>query len=227
MIFDMDGVIFDTEALMIRCYESVAKEYHLPRVTEVCRKCIGVNEIRTQEIFYEHYGDEVPLLEIRQKVLALFRHTTNTQGVPVKPFADDLLKFLKNDGYSLALASSTITETVMHELKQSGFYDYFDSIIGGDMVSNSKPNPDIFLVACEKLGCAPSEAYVIEDSINGIRAAHAAGTLPLAVPDLIVLPDEIKPLCAYIFSDLSEVLAFFKATPHGNVNTTGGKNKVE
>lgn len=216
VIFDMDGILFDTELLMIRCYETVAAEYSMPDVASVCRKCIGVNAIKTQEIFYEHYGDSFPLSEIRNKVVALFRHTTETEGVPIKPYAEELLKYLKASGYALALASSTATEIVIRELKQSGFYDYFDQIIGGDMVTNSKPAPDIFLVACEKLGSIPGNTYVIEDSQNGIRAAYAAGAMPMAVPDLFALPKEIQALCTGVFSDLSAVLTFFESLSSTN-----------
>ena len=210
VIFDMDGILFDTELLMIRCYEEVAEEYGLPGVRNVCRKCIGVNAARTQDIFKEHYGEQFPLLEIREKVVSRFRNTVETSGVPIKPYAEQLLRYLKASQYTLALASSTAVETVTRELKQAGFYGYFDQVIGGDMVSRSKPAPDIFLAACAGLGCSPEEAYVIEDSVNGLLAAYAAGTMPLAVPDLIALPDDIRPLCTGVFADLSEVLRFFE-----------------
>lgn len=211
IIFDMDGVLFDTELLMIQCYEKIAEEYNLPNVRNVCCKCIGVNAIRTQEIFKEHYGDQYPLDEIREKVVTLFRNTVAINGVPVKPYAEDLLCFLKKSNCYLALASSTALDTVIRELKQAGFYDYFDQVIGGDMVKESKPAPDIFLVACEKLGCDPKDTYVIEDSVNGLRAAYAAGTKPLAVPDLIELPSDVHSLCANVFQNLFEALQFFKS----------------
>ena len=100
---------------------------------------------------------------------------------------------------------------MIRELKQAGFYGYFDQVIGGDMVKKSKPAPDIFLVACEKLGCDPKDTYVIEDSLNGLRAAHSAGTKPLAVPDLIELPGDVHSLCTNVFQNLFEALQFFKS----------------
>ena len=109
------------------------------------------------------------------------------------------------------MASSTITETAKRELQQVGFYNYFNQIVGGDMVSRSKPSPDIFLAACEGLGCTPGDTYVIEDSVNGIRAAYAAGTMPLAVPDLISLPEDVRSMCVGAFSNLLEILEFCKS----------------
>ena len=214
IIFDMDGVLFDTELLMIQCYEKITEEYHIPNVRSVCCECIGVNADRTQEIFMAHYGKLYPLDEIRNRVVALFKTTIDKHGVPMKPYVTELLQYLRGSGYSIAIASSTVTDTVFREVKQAGIDCYFDVIVGGDMVKRSKPAPDIFISACEKLGSLPNETYVIEDSINGLLAAHTAGTKPIAVPDLIVLPDEVRSLCVSVCRDLREVMYFFRGE-HG------------
>ena len=108
----------------------------------------------------------------------------------------------------MALASSTRTELVRRELKDAGFIKYFSVIIGGDMVSHSKPHPEIFLKAAEVLGAAPGDCYVIEDSFNGIRAAAAAGMHPLMVPDMIQPTEEILALTEMVFPSLNEVTAY-------------------
>ncbi|MBC5722426.1 Phosphorylated carbohydrates phosphatase TM_1254 [uncultured Clostridium sp.] len=210
VIFDMDGVLFDTEALTIRIWEQIAEEYSIPHVTEVCHLCVGINAVETERIFEEHYGDRLPIHDIRKEVAHRFRHILQTEGPPPKPYADQILPFLKGKGYLLAVASSTVSHIVHQNLTTVGFIQYFDQIIDGDMVQRSKPYPDIFLKACEALRCTPADAYVIEDSFHGIRAAHAAGTTPLMVPDLFQPNEEIRKLCHAVFSDLGEVQTFFK-----------------
>ena len=177
-IFDMDGVIFDSERLYIECSLEASAELGLPQegVIELCHRCIGV----TPEY--------------------------NAGRMDVKPGAEELLKFLKQQGYPLAIASSTPTEIVRQELSAAGLLDYFDRIVGGDQVSRSKPNPDIFLRAAELLRTEPSRCIVIEDSFNGIRAAKAAGMTAVMVPDQLQPDEEIKALADRIELSLLHVL---------------------
>ena len=99
---------------------------------------------------------------------------------------------------------------MIKELTNAGLIDYFDSVTGGDSVTISKPDPQIYLIACEKLGSLPSRTFAIEDSFNGIRSAHRAGMRPLMVPDMIPPDDEMLSLCEAIFGDLMEVLEYFR-----------------
>lgn len=117
----------------------------------------------------------------------------------------ELLTYLKEAGKEIALASSTRRAVVVQELADAGIIDFFDVVIGGDMVTRSKPQPDIFLKACEELGVAPEEAFAIEDSYNGIRAAAAGHLRPLMVPDLMPPTEEMKELAEAIFETLLDV----------------------
>lgn len=126
------------------------------------------------------------------------------------PGAESLLRWLKESGWILGLASSTRSATVMKHLEQAGFSEYFSTVVTGDMVENSKPQPDIYLLACRELGVRPEEAYAIEDSPNGIRSAHAAGMRPLMVPDMIAPDEEMMRLSFRIFDDLTQVLEYLK-----------------
>ena len=109
----------------------------------------------------------------------------------------------------MSIASSTKTATVIKELTEAGLVDYFDIIVGGDQVSRSKPNPDIFLAACEKLLAIPEKTYGIEDSFNGMRALKAAGMRPIMVPDIIKPDDEMKNIACTIREDLFKVIDYF------------------
>lgn len=110
----------------------------------------------------------------------------------------------------MGLASSTRSTSVFGHLERSGFGKYFKAVITGDMVEHSKPRPDIYLLACRELGVDPEEAYAIEDSPNGIRAAHAAGMRPVMVPDMIAPDDEMRELSFLIRTDLFEVLDYLR-----------------
>jgi len=117
----------------------------------------------------------------------------------------ELLQYLKESGVKVALASSTRSAVVRQELTDAGIIEYFQVVIGGDMVSRSKPQPDIFLKACEELGVEPEEAFAIEDSYNGIRAAATGKLRPLMVPDLMPPTEEMQELSEEIFETLLDV----------------------
>ena len=207
-IFDMDGVIFDSERLYIECSLEASAELGLPQegVIELCHRCIGVTPERTRQIMMETYHDPAVVDAFRGRTVSLFLEKYNAGRMDVKPGAEELLKFLKQQGYPLAIASSTPTEIVRQELSAAGLLDYFDRIVGGDQVSRSKPNPDIFLRAAELLRTEPSRCIVIEDSFNGIRAAKAAGMTAVMVTDQLQPDEEIKALADRIELSLLHVL---------------------
>ena len=129
-----------------------------------------------------------------------------------KPGVEELLKYLKMRGFKIGLASSTREVLVRSEISDGGLLGYFDQIVGGDMVERSKPEPDIFLEACRRLGARPEKCYVIEDSHNGIRAAYAAGMHPIMVPDLMEVTEEMKSLAEEILGSLCAVQEFLQGS---------------
>lgn len=131
--------------------------------------------------------------------------------MPMKPGVRELLDFLTDSGYRLGLASSTAGHLVRTQLAGRDLLAYFKVVVSGDMVTRSKPAPDIFLKACAEIGALPSEAFAIEDSYHGIRAAAAAGMKALMVPDIVLPDDEMKRLAERVFSSLTEVLDFFRS----------------
>ena len=135
--------------------------------------------------------------------------------LPVKPGVRELLSFLSERGVPTGLASSSERRKILDALDGAGLAGFFGSIISGDAVRISKPDPEIYLLACREMGLIPGETLAIEDSRNGIRAAHAAGMRPIMVPDLVPPDEETRLLSFRIFRDLFEVKAYLKDARSG------------
>lgn len=210
VVFDMDGVIFDTERLVIEFWKEVAKKHNIPNVEHTCIQCLGTNHVRTREIFLENYGADFPYDPYRAEVTELFN--THYKGVPLptKPGVRELLSYLQEQDIKVGLASSTAQHLVRDELGTAGLLPYFQTLVCGDMVEHSKPAPDIFLKACEILNADPTKSIAIEDSFNGIRSAHCAGMTPIMVPDQVQPTDEIRTLAFHVMPSLLDVLNWLK-----------------
>ncbi len=206
VVFDMDGVLFDTEKLCMDSWCTIAKEQNVPDMEEVFPKCIGRNAKDTEKIIYEHYGKDFDYEGFCKITSEWFWNYVEEKGLPVKIGVREILDYLQKEGYAIGLASSTKYSSVMHHLAEAKITDYFSVVVTGDMVEHSKPNPDIYLLACERLGVSPKEAYAIEDSFNGIRAAYGAGMKPIMVPDLLSPDEEMEKLSTLICKDLLEVM---------------------
>lgn len=210
IVFDMDGVLFDTEMVCLEGWKVVAEKNNLPDMENVFTKCIGLNNTDCQAVLQDAYGADFDYGEFRKQASAEFWGYIETKGLPEKTGVHELLGWLRGSDYKVALASSTRRSSVLNCLENAGILDYFEVIISGDMVEHSKPEPDIYLLACERLGVEPGEAYAIEDSFNGIRSAHAAGMNPIMVPDMLAPDAEMQEKSVAILKDLLEVLEYLK-----------------
>ena len=208
VIFDMDGVIFDSERLVLEGWLELGKKYGIPDIDKVFPKCIGSNAVASKQIFLDYYGEDFPYDTYKQETSADYHAKYDGGRLPMKRGIKELLQFLKENGYHIGLASSTRYEVVRQQLEDAGILPYFETLTCGDMVKKSKPEPDIFLKAAETLGVHPQDCIVIEDSYNGIRAASRACMFPIMVPDMIAPDEEMKQLAKAIFSDLHEVRDF-------------------
>lgn len=211
VVFDMDGVLFDTERLCQDSWLAIADENGLPGMSEIFPRCIGLNSNDSRQIVMGAYGEDFNYEGFRQRASEWFWDYIEKNGLPLKPGTTEILAWLKENSWRIGLASSTRRTTVLNHLEQAGISEYFSVVVTGDMVEHSKPRPDIYLMACKELGAEPGQAYAIEDSPNGIRSAHAAGMTPLMVPDMIPPDEEMVRLSRRIFKDLLEVLNFLKA----------------
>lgn len=184
VIFDMDGLIFDSERVFMEQLAVVMEERGYKLTRDIYTQTLGLGGSKLEEVMYGYYGKEYPFKECGHIAQDRVATIASTVGICVKPQIRELLKELKTDGIMCAVASSTKTEFVKIYLENAGLDCYFDVIIGGEMVKRSKPEPDIFILACEKLNVLPNEAVVLEDSDNGVAAAYAAGIPAICVPDL-------------------------------------------
>lgn len=211
VIFDMDGVIFDSERLVLECWEKIGAEYHLEGMREAFLPCIGTNNTRTREIVLEYYGENFPYDEFCRESSRLYHSIVDQGGLPVKTGVRELLSYLQDNRVPVAVASSTRLAVVTQELQQAGLYRYFSIVMGGDQLKRSKPEPDIYLMTCEKLGVRPDYSYAIEDSYNGIRSAYSAGMKPIMVPDMLPPTEEMQDKSVIVLGDLIQVMNWLAA----------------
>lgn len=210
VVFDMDGVLFDTERISTEIWKQLGKEMGVDNIDLAVYGCIGMNRTDIIQFFQEHYGQDFPAAEYLQRASLLCNDVIEQDGLPIMKGAEELLLFLQEKGFQIGLASSTRKDRVLAHLKQSGLTDFFSVVIGGDMVEHSKPEPDIYLEACRMLHVRPEDAIAIEDSPNGIRSAYAAGMRPLMVPDMIAPTPDIQALCWEECGSLSDVITLLK-----------------
>ncbi len=207
VVFDMDGVITDTEKLY-RKYQ--LEEGHSRGITDeemlrVCLAIAGGNKYTNKPKFEAIVGRGIDYFEYREKMMARLDNHIKTYGVELKPGVKEILQYLKDKGIKIGLATSTVRDRAMGYLTDHDIYKYFDKLVFGDMVEHGKPAPDIFLKACEELGVAPEEVIAVEDSINGIKSSHAAGTYPVMVVDLIEPNEDVIPLAKKIYRAITEL----------------------
>lgn len=208
VVFDMDGVLFDTERLSQHYWGKAGRELGLPDMDREIFAYLGINRAASEEMFERDHGHVMPYAEWNRIVRGLSADHIAQHGVPVKSGVRELLQYLKQSGISVALATSTARPLAEKYLVQTDIIGYFDQIVTGDMVKNGKPAPDIYLMACEKLGCDPAEAAAIEDSYNGIRSAYAAGMQAVMVPDLLPPTEEMQAMVSAVLPSLTDVIGW-------------------
>lgn len=194
VVFDMDGVLFDTEKICLEAWKMVGEEYDIEDIERTAIGCIGLNLTDTKAFFEQKYGEDIDFELYKAECSRHIREIIDREGLPLKSGVKEILHFLKEKGCRIALASSTSRDGVFKHIRRAEISEFFEVVVGGDMVEHSKPRPDIYLMACRELGVVPLEAIAIEDSPNGLRSAHAAGMRPIMVPDLIAPTAEIEEL---------------------------------
>ena len=215
VVFDMDGVIFDSENTFLRCWLEASAHYglepELVRSTYV--KCIGTNSNQTAEIyrnaFLKRLGEK-NTHRMWDESVELHRTRYAGDNLPIKAGVREILTFLKAGGIPVGIASSTQKNKVEQRIRTAGLSEFFVGAVGGDAVKISKPNPEIYLLACETFGFAPENTFAIEDSYNGIRAASAAGMRPIMVPDIVSADAEMRGLSEAICADLLGAMEYLQ-----------------
>jgi HAD superfamily hydrolase (TIGR01509 family) len=205
VIFDMDGLLLDSERVALSMFVDTCREFGFDPDVEVYYKCIGGNASRTKAIMIEGYGERFPFDAVEQAWHSRYEDLAMSDPLPVKVGVFDLLDYLEALGLKKAVVTSTARASALRKISNTGLAKYFDLVVGGDEISKSKPDPEIYLTACRRLGENPRNCLALEDSDNGVRSAHAAGMPVIQVPDLLQPSDEVRALGHEIVASLGEV----------------------
>ena len=210
VIFDMDGLLVDTERVY---FDALLKAVHAVgcEMTEAfAYSTIGVPGKECNAMIEAHYGPAFQIDAFNAAYDGIVMAVL-AQGIPLRPGARELVTYLTEEGVPQAIATSSRRPTVDRYLGHVGLLEHFAAIVCRDDVANPKPAPDPFLIAAERLGLAPAECLALEDSYHGITAAHAAGTMPIMVPDLLPVTDAARAKCIAVVDDLHAVQALLRA----------------
>lgn len=210
VIFDMDGLMIDSERVTFEGYQHVMKKMGLEITRDFYLTLLGKPIKGIYQRFYDTYGNDFPIEAVIKEVHQYMADLFETEGVPLKPGLSQLLEYLKAHQYRTIVATSSNRDRVDKILARAGITAYFDDSICGDEVTKGKPDPEVFLKSCEKLGVTPDQAIVLEDSEAGILAASRAKIQVLCVPDMKYPEPEFAKLTTKIISSLDDVITFLQ-----------------
>ncbi len=201
-IFDMDGLLFETERLYRESWRTTARDFGFDRVEEFSRDMCGATGQRIKQVILSY----APHIDLRRFIDACVARVEAAvaQEVPEKPGIREILQYSRTQNCRMAIASSSRRHTIVCNLQSAGILQYFDAIVSGEDITDGKPHPEIYLRAAQTLGLSPQDCYAFEDSKNGIRAAHAAGCTPIMIPDLETPDEEMYRLCFAVCPSLTQ-----------------------
>ena len=209
-VFDMDGLMIDTEKLYLLYWKKAAadfgydmKDEHVYAIRSLARKY-------SIPMLKSFFGEDFPTEEVRARRTELINAHIEKNGINLKKGLFELLNWLKDHGVKLAVATATPRERATLYLRKINALDLFDTVVCGDMIANGKPDPDIYLTAARELDLPPEQCAAFEDSPNGIKAAHAAGCHAIMIPDMTPPDDEITPLLSAVYPDLAQAISYFE-----------------
>lgn len=205
VIFDMDGLIFDTERIYYKAWQEAAKAYGYIITWEIYTKIVARNSRYIEKVLKQILGEDLPYDAIVKEKRRLADQCIKEEGIVVKSGLYELLELLDQQGIKKAVATSSEGEKAKRYLKLGKLEGRFDTIMCGDDVVESKPNPEIFLKAAERLGCKPENCVVLEDSRLGLEAGRKGGMHTIMVPDLVAPDEEIRSNADEIMTSLLEV----------------------
>lgn len=211
IIFDMDGLMIDSERVTFECYQERLKDMNLTMDEEFYKTLLGKPIKGIYQRFYDVYGNDFPIENVIQDVHQLMAERFETEGVPVKKGLVKLLHYLKDNNYKTIVATSSNRDRVDKILAQAKITEFFDDSICGDEVTKGKPNPEVFLKSCQKLGVNVDEAIVLEDSEAGIQASYDANIKVICIPDMKYPEKQYEEKIFKILKDLTEVTAYLKS----------------
>lgn len=210
VVFDMDGVMFDTERLVIDAWGHAGKQMGLNITKDFVIKTCGLNIEDTRQAFLGCFGNDFDFYACRRIRIEYMTRYIADNGIPVKPGLIELLDFLQTNHYRMTIATSTEKEKVEYYLRMANISSFFSRIVCGDMIERGKPEPDIYLKAVEVLGVSPGNCIALEDSPAGILSAYSAGTKPVMIPDLVEPDEQINKMLFARLPTLLNVIDLLK-----------------
>lgn len=222
VIFDMDGLLLDTERIVKRTWTDVGRVMGYPDMGEQIYHTLGFSRPRRKAYFESVYGPDWPDAEIVRRCGIRFNEIVDTEGIPVKKGAVELLTFLRENGIKIGLATSTSEEHARQELDDAGIWDYFDGRIFGSMIKKSKPAPEIYEKACAAIGVEPQYALALEDAPSGVQSAYNAGLRVIMIPDMVQPTEEVRAMTWDVKDSLLDVMEIVKEAAAVDVRPAKG-----
>ena len=219
VLFDMDGLMVDTESLATEAFIHSAKKQGYDMTKEETLMVLGFTTKSIYE-FWENYfkNSDVSGKQLVDDHYKYIENVLFTTGPKKMPYIEELLKYLKENNYKVAVASSSNMNHIIHNMEKTGLKKYIDEFASGAEVKNGKPAPDVFLLAAERLGVEPKKCLVLEDSKAGVIAGSSAGAKVIMVPDMFKPDDECKEKAYKIVNNLGEVINMLEENNNENFN---------
>lgn len=203
-IFDMDGLLLDTERLCLKVFKQACETVGQPFYEEAYLSVIGRNAAGIEQVLRQTYGDNFDAVDTEWRIN--YQAIVHHEAIPLKDGVIELLDWLKEQGIPIAVATSTHKNLATIKLKLANIDHYFDTITCGCEVTNGKPDPEIYLLAAQRLNVDPATCLAFEDSNNGVRSATSANMITYQIPDLVEPSEEVLTLGHTILPSLSAAL---------------------
>ncbi len=213
VIFDMDGLMLDTEPLAARAWTDAAAACGIGFDHAVTRQLIGRNFPDCRALIGAHHGDDYPVDDLMRAWHVAYDAIVEREGIALKPGLPELLAWLETEAILKAVATSTRLARARAKLVNTALFDRFTVLVGGDEIERGKPEPDIFVLAALRLGIDAAACVVLEDSEPGIRGAVAAGMAAIMVPDLHAPSDKLVAQGHLVLPTLHDVRAHLAILP--------------
>lgn len=211
VLFDMDGLMIDTESLSTEAFINSAKAQGYTMTKEEALKVLGFTKVNTYQFWIDYFqGSNVDGKKLVDNHYEYIDKVLYTVGPEKMPFVEELLKYLRENNYKIAVASSSDTADIKNNLEKTKLEKYIDEIASGAEVENGKPAPDVFLLAAKRLGVDAKDCLILEDSKAGVKAGKASGAKVFMVPDMYTPDKECKNLADRILNNLGEVIEILK-----------------
>lgn len=202
LIFDMDGLLMDTEGVYKRSWSVAAAALGADLTDEIYRELIGITVLDAGQVLAQKFGPEFPLDAFHESARQGYEALVAGEGIPLKSGVVEILDWARSQGLPCGVGTSTVTAEATERLQAHGLLERFSALVGGDQVTKGKPDPEIFLKVAQKLGVEPAQTIIFEDAHSGVRAAAAGGFQIVLIPDLLPATPQISQLCTQTLESL-------------------------